>query len=468
MNRFYEDYKIAPAADAPEADYVLDDVEPLLTGRRIAGFVKRTSCAEIADLHRDHVVGYDPEQQRGWRITYRDGVEHKRQYLIKRSKVKEIAQAIAENREYNRIRTANVRYGHVALRYEPYPDQPPGQGRGRLHLFRVDGAGPESLLTIPDSAHRQEGDKYFTDHIAGPKQQAFSPDHAGFSPATYELVLMITLTDKQGEGESHYEHNELITKSSSTRRAFLEGGELSHPNWVAHELIRRNPVTKELVEVYETSISGNSPKIITFSALARGIDEGWKGWLSTSTRKDVAHQIDEILTIARREIPEWGVLPFTSRRAEREHFLYSQAIVQRAMLRIFAEWYGLNEQDGRQGDWERWRTSLTKLKDPFVFNDFSGVFLSRLNPLFYAEEGGGIYQLNKRARQRKADASRDGHTFTLDPLRDLTVQNTRLSNDFMFDHLRRFLAYAPQQLVLRSPANGDAHRQPTAVSHQEG
>ena len=57
-------------------------------------------------------------------------------------------------------------------------------------------------------------------------QQTFSPEHAGFSPATYELVLMVTLTDTPGEGESHYEHNELITKSSSSRRAFLEGGAL--------------------------------------------------------------------------------------------------------------------------------------------------------------------------------------------------------------------------------------------------
>ena len=280
---------------------------------------------------------------------------------------------------------------------------------------------------------------------------------------------MITLTDKQGEGESHYEHNELITKSSSTRRAYLEGGELSHPNWVAHELIRLNPVTKEVVEIYETSISSNSPKIITFSTLARGIDEGWKGWLSTSTRSNIAKQIDTILTIAREEIPEWGSLPFSNRRAEREQFLYSQAIVQQAMLRIFGDWYGLNEQAGRADDWERWRENLRKLKGPFETHDFSDVFLSRLNPLFFAEEGGGIYQLNKRARQRKADANRDSHSFTLNPLRDLTVQNTRLSNDFIFDHLRRFLGYAPQQMTLRRPANGNhAKQQGETMAHQEG
>ncbi len=38
-----------------------------------------------------------------------------------------------------------------------------------------------------------------------------------------------------------------------------------------------------------------------------------------------------------------------------------------------------------------------------------------------------------------------------DPLGDLTVQNTRLSNDFMCDQLRRFFAYGPEQLSLENP-----------------
>jgi hypothetical protein len=453
VNRFYDEYELDTTAETSvEPDYILENVEPLFTGTRIAGFIKRTNSSEVAELHRDTVLGYDPNQQRGWRITYRDGVEHKRQYLIKRTKVKEIGQAIAENREYNRIRTANARHGHVGLRFDPYGDQPIGHERGRLCLFRLGQSdGPDSLLTIPDSAHRQEGDKYFTEHIANPEQQTFSPEHAGFSPATYELVMMITLTDTPGEGESHYEHNELITKSSSSRRAFLEGGALSHPNWVAHELLRLNPITKELVEIYETKISTNSPQIVTFSALARGIQDGWKDRLSTSTRATIAHAINAMLTMAREEIPEWGPLPFTQRRAEREQFLYSQAIVQRSMLRIFADWYGLNENDGQGDDWERWRPTLQKLKSTFTRHDFSGHFLSRQNPVFFAEEGGGIYQLNKRARDRKNETRRHGQLFTLNPLGDLTVQNTRLSNDFMCDQLRRFLAYGPDQLSLEHP-----------------
>src|SRR5690606_4080783 len=134
----------------------------------------------------------------------------KRQYLIKPSKVKEIARAIAENREYNRVRTANARLGHVALLYEPYGE--PATEKGRLLLYRInDSDEVEGLLTVPDSAHRQEGDRYFTEHLAGGKRQVFSPEHAGFTPDSYEVVLVITLSDKQGEGESHYEHNELIT-----------------------------------------------------------------------------------------------------------------------------------------------------------------------------------------------------------------------------------------------------------------
>lgn len=445
-NRTYDEYAHVPPAGLPaDAEFVLDDVEPFRTGSKISGFLKRSHCDEIAELHRIGVICYDPEQQRGWRIVYRDGVEHKRQYVIKPSKVKEIAQAIAENREYNRVRTVNARHGHVGLVFEPYSED---ARLGRLHIFRLDtDDGIDGLLTIPDSAHRQEGDKWFAERIARGKHQSFSPEHAGFTSDTYDLILIITLADKQGEGESHYEHNELITKSSSTRRAFLEGGEISFANWIVHELMRLNQTTRELVEVYENSISGNSPKIVTFSTLAKGIEEGWSAWISQSTKGEIAQQIDAALRMAREEIPEWDLLPFAKRRVERQTALYSQAIVQRAMLRIFAEWHATNEHDGSPHNWERWRSLLRHLKQPYMYGDFTGEFLSRENPLFVAEPG-GIYQLNKAARQRKQAAEKQGIAFLIDPLRDLTVQNTRASLDYMYEQLRAFFAYEPTQLGL--------------------
>jgi hypothetical protein len=442
-NRTYDEYLHASPPDAPaEPEFTLEDVEPLKTGSRISGFLKRSHCDEIAELHRAGVICYDPEQQRGWRITYRDGVEHGRRYVIKQSKVKEIAEAIAENREYNRVRTVNARHGHVGLGFEPYAED---SRLGRLHIFRLNADdGIEGLLTIPDSAHRQEGDKWFAERIARGKHQSFSPEHAGFTPDTYDLILIITLTDKQGEGESHYEHNELITKSSSTRREYL-GGEIRLPNWIAHELMRLNPTTKNLVEVYENSISGNSPKIITFNTLVKGIEEGWSAWSSLSTRAEVARQIDAALRIAREEVPEWDLLPFAKRKVERQTALYSQAIVQRAMLRVFGEWHAINERDDSPNNWERWRSLLRRLKQPYSFGDFTGEFLSRENPLFFAEPG-GIYQLNKAARQRKQTADKQVTAFTLDPLRDLTVQNTRSSLDYMYEQLRAFFAYEATQL----------------------
>ena len=381
-NRTYDEYPhvLTPGRPA-EVAYTLEEVEPLRTGSEISGFLKRSNCDEIAELHRTGVICYDPEQQRGWRITYRDGLEQKRQYVIKPSKVKEIAQAIAENREYNRVRTVNARHGHVGLAYEPY--DPEESRLGRLYVFRLEtDDGIEGLLTIPDSAHRQEGDKWFAERIAGDQQQSFSSEHAGFTPDTYDLVLIITLTDKQGEGESHYEHNELITKSSSTRRAFLEGGEINPANWIVHELLRLNATTRELVEVYENSISANSPRIITFSTLAKGIEEGWSAWISQSTKADIARQIDSALRMAREEIPEWDVLPFAKRRVERQPSLYSQAIVQRAMLRIFGEWYAVNDRDGTPNNWERWRSLLRRLKQPYNYETYDGrVSVARKPPI---------------------------------------------------------------------------------------
>jgi hypothetical protein len=90
-NRTYDEYlHVLPPGTPVEAEFTLEEVEPLKTGSRICGFLKRSHCDEISELHRAGVICYDPEQQRGWRITYRDGVEHRRQYVIKPSKVKEI------------------------------------------------------------------------------------------------------------------------------------------------------------------------------------------------------------------------------------------------------------------------------------------------------------------------------------------------------------------------------------------
>lgn len=149
--------------------------------------------------------------------------------------------------------------------------------------------------------------------------------------------------------------------------------------------------------------------------------------------------------MARQEIPEWSVLPFLKRKHERENFLYSQAIVLRAMLCIFGEWHTLNDEDGHAGDWERWRPTLRKLKTSFDHKGFKGEFLSRLNPLFFGEEGGSISQLNKGARERKQNAEATGGTFKLNPLTDLSVQNTRLSLDFAYGQLRALFGHRVPQ-----------------------
>jgi hypothetical protein len=446
----YDEYELDPnSTPLNKADHVLESVIPMYTGDRISGFTKIVSCAEIARLHEQRVIGYDPDQQRGWRLKWKEGVEVGRQYQIKREKMKEIAQTIAEDRHHNRTRHVNARYNHVALYFEPTGKLSDDRAVGRLYLFRKPDSPfnqIESLLTIPDSAHRQEGDKYFATVLAGPKGY-FNPEVSGFDPETFELTLEISLTDDQGEGQAHYEHNELITKSAATRRNFLEGGARDDANWVVHELMQRNTTTRDLVEVYEKSISMNSPKIVTFSTLHQGIDEGWGNQLSTATRGEVARQIDEALKMARTEILEWGPLPFDKRRTERTTTLYTQAIVIRAMLRIFADWYGINQADAEPGNWERWRLNLRRLKQVEEFSEggitASCEFLSRRNPIFYAKPGGGIYTMNKTARAEQTTAAASGRTYLIDPLHDLTVQNVRGSLDFIYTELKSFLGEEP-------------------------
>jgi hypothetical protein len=50
--------------------------------------------------------------------------------------------------------------------------------------------------------------------------------------------------------------------------------------------------------------------------------------------------------------------------------------------------------------------------------------------------------MNKGARERKEQVEMRGDKFIVDPLKDLTVQNTRLSLDTMYGFIREYLGYA--------------------------
>jgi hypothetical protein len=457
-NYFYDDYSIDPEqTPLDQAACVLENVTRKYTGDRVSGFVKITNSDEMARLRADSVTCYDPDQQRGKRIRWKEGEEVNWKYIIKPSKVKEIARSIAENRAYNRVRTVNCRYGHVRLWFEPYDKHDDGKyAAGRLYVFAAEdspfswneeeGTGLKGVLTMPDSAHRQAGDSYFTEQIA--TRAGFNPEFAGFTPDTYDLTLEITLADVEGEGFSHYEHNELITKSTATRRNYLEGGQVEPANWVGHELLRINRQTEDLVEKVEASISKNSPKLLTFSTLVKGIEEGWGGLLSgdRSLNAAVARHLDAFLRLSREVVPEWGPMPFNRRKAERETMLYSQAIILRGMLRVFAEWHHLNELEGRTEDVARWRPVLRKLKTPYEVRDAEGKvvwkseFLDRRNPV-WSEAGGGIFAPTKSALDRKAAAEAQGRKYVYDPLKDLSVVNTRQSLAFAHSQLRALFGH---------------------------
>jgi hypothetical protein len=168
-----------------------------------------------------------------------------------------------------------------------------------------------------------------------------------------------------------------------------------------------------------------------------------------TTKAATAKQISLALKMLREEITEWGPLPFTQRKDERSNKLYSQAIVIRSILRVLRDLYEINERENTVGDWNRWRATIKKLKTEYRFekdeHKFRGEFLSRRNPLFYALEGQSIYQMNKGAREKKELTESRGEKFAVDPLKDLTVQNTRLSLDTMYGFIRDYLGYHKRQ-----------------------
>jgi hypothetical protein len=152
-----------------------------------------------------------------------------------------------------------------------------------------------------------------------------------------------------------------------------------------------------------------------------------------------------------------GPLGFDKRKEERGSTLITQAITIRAILRLLAGWHEVNKANGHVGNWDRWRPNLRRLREVRKFNvgDVRAecTFLSRLNPIFYATPGGGIYAMSKAAQARKTAAEAAKQSFVINPLEDLTVQNMKGSIEFMYTQLRAFLGDRPSS----SGDNGDGH-----------
>jgi hypothetical protein len=117
----------------------------------------------------------------------------------------------------------------------------------------------------------------------------------------------------------------------------------------------------------------------------------------------------------------------------------------------------VNKADGHVAEWDRWRPILRRLREvrEFKVGDVrvKCTFLSRLNPIFYAAPGGGIYTMNKAAQARKSSAEVAGQDYVINPLEDLTVQNVKGSIEFMYTQLRAFLGDRP----ISSGDGGDGH-----------
>jgi hypothetical protein len=147
----------------------------------------------------------------------------------------------------------------------------------------------------------------------------------------------------------------LLFGPAATQLRRLEAGQVQQENWVVHEVRKQDPVLQELIEIYEKSISANSPKLVTFSTLAKGVQEAWGDLIGGTTKATVAKQLAAALKMLREESSEWGPLPFSQRKDERNTKLYSQAIVLRSMLRILWDLHDINVRQSTIGDWNRWR-----------------------------------------------------------------------------------------------------------------
>jgi len=252
------------------------------------------------------------------------------------------------------------------------------------------------LPTIPDSFHRHSAAELVT-------RTVYEKSLDEFDPASWEFPINILTVDADEETDIFNESNNVGRPANKTRTNYLYQSDIH--NKLASK-IRKDCLICDYVEVVKNTVTRNSPRIITFNVLSKGLRESFP-LLDEDTFEDTADFCVEYLDVLAKVRPELGPLPLHARQCVREELLIDSGAFWSSYLRLAGYLRGVT-------DWKN-RLNFMAQRYEDKATSWAGDFFSRDNPLWRDEV------LIKNAKTG-----------------NLTIMNRAESRKFIFDTLVAF------------------------------
>lgn len=330
--------------------FTLEEVDPILRNGKVVKYQSRITVGRAAELLERQLIWVDYDYQRGIKVAYgKDGTIKSREPNVDRWRVDEIADKILRNELYGGALTWSLRTNEVKFAYDQ-----------QARTLRIMAGRP----TIPDSNHRHQA-MLKVCQIVKEKGIAFDPD-------SYEFPLMIEVLDLEQERGLFFEYNQLARPANPTRSKWVN--QADQHNRLNSRVIEASTLNGH-VEIVKNTISVNSPMVVTFNTLAKGLKEAFPDLDEENFGeiKDFLVSYIDCLTTIRSEI---GYLPLSARKAARGSSIGDSALVFNAYMRLAGDLRLTSE----------WKTHLARLKDQYHYAGggvvWEGDLMSRENPLW--------------------------------------------------------------------------------------
>ena len=351
----------------------LKDVIPVKRGGDNAKYFTRITVGRLGELIADDQITVDYDYQRGMRTSYRADGSIKHVPMVDRDRVNSIARKMFSGDLYGGALTWSLRRGEVEFGYD--------EVARTLYIY-------EGQPTIPDSNHRHQAALLVC-------QRAASQGNASLLDE-YEFPLLIEVLDLREECDLFFEYNQLGKPANPTRSRWLNQADL-------HSALTSTVISHsrldEHVELVTNNISKNSPKIVTFNALATAIKAGFPE-LDESNCDEVRDYLIEFIDHLTEVRPETGYMPLAERKRVRESKIGDSAVA----------FYGYGKLAADLRGYQEWKDLLSRLGEPYHYNGprggpWEGDLMSRENPIWEGKVllrgSGGKLQISNNRETRQ-------------------------------------------------------------------
>lgn len=359
----------------------LNHVRPVMQNGTIRKFVTTVSVGRLGDLLEQGLIWVDYDYQRGIKITWdREGKEKRREPNVDWGRVDEITQALLNGTLFGGSLTWNLRESEVKFEYNETREE-----------LKILGGRP----TIPDSNHR---------HQAILKACKLVEVTGMSFDLNYEfplLVEVLPLDGEHGERSLFKEYNQLGRPANPTRSKWIDQADLH--NKLTSRVMEGSGLRGH-VEVVRNTISTNSPMVVTFNTLAKGVSEAFPDLDENNfepCQKFLCEFVDYLATVR----PETGYLPLSQRKGVRASSIGDSGLVFGAYFRLAGNLFVAKD----------WKSCLDRLGNQYCGTAWQGDLMSRLNPLWFDT----VLTLNPKTGTRQITNRTDTRAFVYETLKSV-------------------------------------------------